>query len=150
MINFTFYDGENIIARFAGRKYFRYECAPGPHVFWAKAENRSYVEANLEAGKIYLIESLVNMGAIKARVQLQPHDPATGGIKQVTQKMMAKWPSQSYDPALLAQWSEIKTDATENGLERYNQLKAEEREVSRLDTNMYVTPEDFIFKKKKN
>src|SRR5262245_4332351 len=74
-INFSYFDSTKLIGRFNGPKYIRYECAPGAHLFWGRSENRDFVEAEVEAGKIYFIEAIPKMGAMKAAIQLEPVDP---------------------------------------------------------------------------
>ncbi|MDX1315030.1 MAG: hypothetical protein R3356_05960, partial [Eudoraea sp.] len=72
LINFTYFDGEKAIGKFNGPKYMKYECDPGKHLFWARSENKSFVEAELQAGKVYLIDVLPRMGGLKASVKLVP------------------------------------------------------------------------------
>lgn len=48
-INFTYIDSVTLIAKANGTNYVRYECDPGNHLFWARSENRDFVEAELEA-----------------------------------------------------------------------------------------------------
>ena len=76
-INFTYFDSATAIARTSGANYVRYECTPGPHLFWGRSENKDFVEAELEAGKIYFIEVVPQMGALKAAIRLNPVNPAT-------------------------------------------------------------------------
>jgi len=71
-INFKFFDGENYLGKFNGGKYLVYECDPGEHLFWAKSENFDFVEANLESGKVYILDAVGKMGGFKAAVQLKP------------------------------------------------------------------------------
>src|SRR5688572_28868858 len=73
-INFSYFDSTQLIGKFNGPAYIRYECEPGKHLFWACSENRDFVEAEVEAGKIYFIEAAVMMGAVKAAVDLKPLD----------------------------------------------------------------------------
>lgn len=74
LINFKYFDGETYLGKFNHGKYLAYECAPGKHLFWSKSENTDYLEAELEAGKIYIIDAEPQMGAIKAGVKLVPYD----------------------------------------------------------------------------
>lgn len=74
-INFSYFDSLQLIGRFAGPAWIRYECEPGHHLFWARSENRDFVEAELEAGKVYFILADVAMGGIKAQVDLIPVNP---------------------------------------------------------------------------
>ena len=66
LMNFRFFDEGNFIGKYNGRNYIRYECDPGQHIFWVKAENIDVVKTNLEAGKIYLVEANAVMGAMSA------------------------------------------------------------------------------------
>src|SRR5688500_8701014 len=54
-INFSYFDSTRLIGKFKGPAYIRYTCDPGSHLFWARSENRDFVEAEVEAGKIYFI-----------------------------------------------------------------------------------------------
>ena len=66
LINFTYFDSSKVIGRFSGPKFLRYECEPGEHLFWARSENRDYIKGNLEAGKIYVIDVIPQMGSSKS------------------------------------------------------------------------------------
>ena len=70
-INFTYLDSATLIGSSFGGTYIRYECEPGNHLFWAMTENRDFVEADLEAGRIYFIEVIPQLGVF-ARVKLRP------------------------------------------------------------------------------
>ncbi|WP_298515169.1 hypothetical protein [uncultured Kordia sp.] len=74
LINFKYFDGEKYLGKFNGRHYFRYECNPGKHTFWAKSENIDFIEADLKANSVYFIEAKARMGMIKASVKLFPVD----------------------------------------------------------------------------
>jgi len=148
LINFNFYDGDNLIARFNGGKYFRYECAPGEHVFWARSENRSFVEADLRAGEIYVIEAVPIMGGLKAQVMLMPVDPGVKGLTKPTQKMVAKRASETYTSEELAKWSENTSGSQERGMSRYAELKGKDKDLRKLESGMFVSPEAFIKVKK--
>jgi hypothetical protein len=72
LINFKYFDGEKYLGKFNYGKFLSYECEPGKHLFWSKSENVDFVEANLDADKIYIIDSEPQMGAFKAGVKLVP------------------------------------------------------------------------------
>ncbi len=74
LINFRHFDYDKFIGKFAGAGFLRYECDPGEHVFWVGASNSSYVTANLEEGKIYVIETIPVMGMAYARVKIEIPD----------------------------------------------------------------------------
>jgi|AntDeeMinimDraft_5_1070356.scaffolds.fasta_scaffold23978_1 hypothetical protein len=81
LINFKYFDGEKYLGKFNYGKFLAYETDPGKHLFWAKSENIDYIEAELEAGKIYIIDSEPQMGAIKAGVKLVPFDTDINNYK---------------------------------------------------------------------
>ena len=150
LINFTYYDGETLIARFNGSKYFRYECEPGEHLFWARSENRSFVEADLAPGGIYIIEARPQLGGLKAQVLLTPVAPADKSISRGIKKLIARRDPETFRPDQLEKWTANSSDSTSRGLERYENLKADGRSIDVLDATMMVAPADFeIVKKKK-
>ena len=90
LANFSYFDSTVAIAITKGTNYFRYECRPGTHIFWAKAENIDFVEADLEPGKIYFIEAEPKMGITKAEVDLRPVDPSDEKTMTSIFKLMNK------------------------------------------------------------
>ena len=123
-INFSYLDSAKLIGRFNGPKYIRYECEPGKHLLWARSENRDYIEADLEPGKIYLIEAVPQMGALKAGVSLSQIDPGNEKAMAKVLKLMAKKPSESFTPEQLAADTKDLEDAIAKGLAKYAEEKA--------------------------
>jgi Fe-S-cluster formation regulator IscX/YfhJ len=126
-----------LIGKFNGPAYIRYACKAGRHIFWARSENKNFVEADVEAGKIYFIEAIVNMGAIKAAVRLDPLDPDDQKRMKSVLKLIAKEPSESFsDDELRAQEKKMEAIIT-RGLEKYNADKQKGRTLARLNKDMY-------------
>lgn len=75
LYNFNFFDKEKFIGKFSSTGYLRYECEPGEHVFWARAENSDFMTAELEADKIYFVLAEPHMALATTRVELRPIDP---------------------------------------------------------------------------
>ena len=71
-IQFGVWDSETFVGIVSGKSYVQYRATPGEHLFLARAENWSCVEADLEVGKSYFIITAVRMGVLKARVSLEP------------------------------------------------------------------------------
>ena len=71
-IKFGIWDSDKFVGILTAKSYVQYAAEPGEHIFMARAENWSYVKANLEAGKQYYIMGNVFPGAWKARVALAP------------------------------------------------------------------------------
>ncbi|MFY9242255.1 MAG: hypothetical protein WAO74_04435 [Polaribacter sp.] len=74
-LNFRVYDKDIFLGALPNRTYFAYECNPGKHLFWAASENRDYVEAELKAGKVYVIDLRAKIGLLIAAVGLDPYSP---------------------------------------------------------------------------
>lgn len=138
-INFSYFDSTALVGRFNGPKYIRYECDPGKHLFWARSENRDFVEAELEAGKIYFIEAIVKMGAVKAAVNLDPVDPSNQKRMDKILKLLTKKPSESFTPEQLKKDLESLEDAVERGMEKYKADKASGKTFAQLTAAMNYT-----------
>src|SRR5262245_18356025 len=99
-VSFSYFDSTRVIAKFNGPKYFRYVCEPGHHLFWARSENHDFVEADLEAGKVYFIEAIVEMGESKAVVNLDPvSDPKDPQQMKKILKLLERKSPETFTPA---------------------------------------------------
>ena len=86
-IKFGLWDSENFIGILTARAYVQYKTHPGEHLFIARAENWSYVKADLEPGKHYFILGKVYPGVWKARVGLDP----VNKNDNITQAQIDNW-----------------------------------------------------------
>ena len=136
-INFSYFDSTKLIGVFNGPKYIRYECEPGQHLFWARSENRDFVEAELEAGKIYFIEAIVKMGAIKAAVELRPVNTDDSKKMEKIFKLLNKKPSESFTEEELRNETIRLESAIERGLEKYREEKGSGVIIPKLSKSMY-------------
>ena len=55
-----------------GKNYMRFECDPGENLFWASAENKEFVIANLMEGGTYIVIGENKMGMWSSGVRLTP------------------------------------------------------------------------------
>ncbi len=69
-INFKYFDNDKFIGKFGGVNYMRYECEPGEHLFWASAENKYFITADLKEGETYIVVVKGKMGGMSAGVRL--------------------------------------------------------------------------------
>lgn len=136
-INFTYLDGTKLIGKFNGPRYIRYECEPGNHLLWVRAENRDYVEADVEAGRIYFIEAIPRMGAIKAAVQLIPLDLKNQKEMKKVMELLDKKPSESFSVLELEIETQKMEDAIAKGMAKYKEDKEKGVVFERLEKNMY-------------
>lgn len=100
---FHFFEGENYLARVKGRNYVRYVCDPGEKVFWASAENRSFVKAKLEAGHSYALEAKLQTGTWSARVELIPITRESK-VWETFGEMLAEKKAEEIDAATVEKW----------------------------------------------
>ena len=136
-INFTYFDSAKVIGKFNGEGYFRYECEPGVHLLWARSENRDFVNADLEAGKIYFIEAQPKMGAFKAAVRILPVIPDDEKTMKRILKLINKKSAEYFPAEELETETNKSKDVIQRGLEKYKEEKAKGKENERLDKTMY-------------
>ena len=148
LINFSFFDFDKVIGRFNGLGYIRYECEPGDHDFWARSENRSFVKATLQAGKIYVIEAIPTMGGFKSAILLAPVSRDYKRLRKI-QKLMSTKEAKTFRKAELAMIEDSLSNAKKRGLEKLKTLEEEGHDFIRLTPSMALEPSDLIFIKKK-
>jgi hypothetical protein len=69
-VPFTFFDGDTFITDFLGHNYFRYECKPGEHLFWASSDNTDFIPAELMANETYVVLATPVQGTGLLKVSL--------------------------------------------------------------------------------
>ena len=138
LINFTYFDKDKFIGKFHGHGYIRYECEPGEHVFWAKSENRDFITADLEAGKIYFVDAGAKMGGFKARVELIPVNPTQDAkLMNVIESLVDKKEPETYTSDYLQSENEKWKDEIQKGLDRYQELVTKQEKIERLNKEMF-------------
>jgi hypothetical protein len=136
-VNFSYFDSTKLIGRFNGPKYIRYECKPGKHLFWARSENRDFIEADLQPGKIYFLKAKPNMGFAKAQVYLEQVDPNDPKEMKNILKLMAKRPSEQFTEAKLLQDTKDLQNVIERGMAEYAKDKLNGTEFLFLEQSLY-------------
>lgn len=137
MADFYFFDTDKLIGYFHGAKYIRYECEPGEHLFWARSENRDFITANLLKDKVYLIEAVPVLGAIKDGVRLDFLDLNDHIIKERLTKILAKEPVTLTDEKRKKKTEELK-DPVAKGLAKYKEEVAAGKKMLRIEKGMFV------------
>jgi hypothetical protein len=84
-IQFGVWDSDQFVGILEPGSYIQVLLPPGEHVFLARAENWSYVHAELEAGRQYFILTKVFPGIWKARVA---YDPIRRGDPQTNEEIV--------------------------------------------------------------
>jgi hypothetical protein len=140
-INFSYFDSTKLIGRFNGGKYVRYECNPGRHLFWARSENRVFIEADLEPEKIYFFRASPSMGLVKAQVEMEQADPNDPKQMKNILKLMAKKAGEIFTAERLEKDSKDLENVVERGLAKYKEDRAVGRKLPPFDrTKYYAEP----------
>ncbi|NER10780.1 hypothetical protein SAMN06265375_102239 [Muriicola jejuensis] len=147
LINFTYFDGDKAIGKFNGMGYFIYECEPGEHLFWARSENKSFVQAELEPGKTYLIDVQPRMGGLKASVKLVPVDISEHKMKPI-QRLVTKREPIEFSEEELAKIQQDMAEVIGRGMENYDKMLEKEKDIEQLTPEMTITEADLVFEKK--
>ncbi len=98
-IQFGLWDSEKCIGVIEAGAYIQYKTTPGKHLFMARAENWSCVEADLEGGRSYFILASPRMGAWKARVALHPVNKGDDVSDEKISKWLTDLKATAIDPA---------------------------------------------------
>jgi hypothetical protein len=98
-IQFRMWDSGNFIGHLSSQSYIQYKTTPGKHLFLARAENWSCVEAELEGGKSYFIIGKVRMGLMKARVALDPVNKEDNISEEKINTWLTKLSATGADPS---------------------------------------------------
>lgn len=119
LVNFRIYDKDLFLGPISSGKYLVYECEPGEHLFWAGAENRDYVEANLEPNSVYVINAEGQMGAFVAGVNLKPLNPTEFRDKKLFYQVIKGDTKKVYEKS-----QDDKSENIAKAMEKYKELKS--------------------------
>jgi len=142
LVKFKIYDGDTYLGKLGHGKYFAYECDPGEHVFIAKGENTSYLDANLEAGKTYIMDAQVKTGIMSARVSLEPFIDKDHKKFEKERKKFLEFVVKKKGEILLESDDEGEDDKTEDStpnkmLEKFRKMKEEGKKLKTITPEMY-------------
>ncbi len=137
LINFSFYDQTKYMGKFNGSKYIRYECEPGEHLFWAAAENRDFIEADLDTGKVYLIEVIPLMGFAKASVKLAPVNQNDPKKMNKINKLILKKPPVALTNEELDLDKRSNSQIIDSGIQKYQEEKEKGKITTKLTKTMF-------------
>jgi hypothetical protein len=126
-INFNIWDGEKVIGNSVAKGQFDYLADPGRHLFVAVAENKTFLDAELEAGKVYYILTQVKMGWWKARVGLVSVNRGSEWWEKVAEYEKELNRLQP-EPASLKAWEDANREKIKAIIAEYEtKLKTEEK-----------------------
>lgn len=142
LLKFTYFDDEQFLGKIGTKDYIAYACNPGKHLLWAKAENQDFLEAELEADKIYLIETKVTTGILKARIGLVPYDPEVKSAEKLKKRLLARITKRNEIRADAATAQTVEDDdiktTIEKGMAEYQKRKEKGKKIDVLTPDMHI------------
>lgn len=137
-MNFRYFDNDKYLGRFNGTNYLRYECNPGEKIFWIKAENIDVLEANLEADKVYLVETNATVGAFSAAAKFKLVNYSKKGQVKRINNLLEKKEGKTFSEELLkTQLGKMKSAFTK-GMKKV-QKKIKKGKTKKLTSDMNYT-----------
>jgi hypothetical protein len=137
------FNNNKFIAEFKGENYFRYECDPGHQLFWTISENHEYMEADLTAGKTYIIQAGATTGAFKARVYLTPVSTKDQERFNATRSVILKMAPFVEPEEELTKLNSKLTKMINENLKDFDTKKKSDTKFSTLSSDMAI-PEDLM------
>ena len=98
------WDREHLIGELNPRHYVQYRAEPGKHLFLIKSGNWSFLNANLIAGKHYIVRAKVYPGGNSAYIALEPALPFENDVSKT---QVDEWLYSLEGEKALAEYAEI-------------------------------------------
>ena len=136
LMNFRLFDKSQIIAKYKGRSYVRYECDPGEGIFWIKAENIDFIETDLEAGKIYLVETNAVMGGFSAGVKFKLVDYSDEKQMKRIKKLLEEKEAKVFTEEELKEEQEDNKTVIQKGMAKVVKKRKKGKKIKRLTADM--------------
>lgn len=136
VMNFRLFDEEQIIAKFNGKNYLRYECNPGKNIFWVKAENIDFVEADLDAGKVYFVETNAVMGAFSAGVKFKLVDFSDEKQMKRINKLLNKMEPLTFTQEELKKLQIDNKEVIQKGMTKIVKKRKKGKRIKRITPDM--------------
>lgn len=142
LLKFSIYDGETFLGKLGDNKYYAYECDPGFHVFIARSENTSYMEAELEAGRTYVIDVYTKMGVAITRVGLSSLNVGHKKYEKEREKFLKFIGKKKGELLISAENIDGEPDdEPENTptkrMQKYREMKEKEKKMAAVSADMY-------------
>jgi hypothetical protein len=140
-VEYQFFNNDKFIGVMLGGNYMRYECEPGKQLFWTFLENHKYMEANLEAGKVYIVKAFITEGVIQLRVFWGPVKYSEKERFEESRNMiMTMAPYIPADEDLIKMNKKL-SKTIEKNLKRYKERKENDDAIDILSPDMAIPEE---------
>ena len=123
-IQFRMWDGKKFIGHLSSQSYIQYKTTPGKHLFMARSENWSCVNAELEGGKSYFIIGRIRMGLLRARVVLDPVNKGGDISQEKINKWLTNLTATAADPARVEAYTKAGAEQVQAAMDNIQNGKA--------------------------
>jgi len=131
-INFKYYIDDQYIGKCSYGKFLKLKLEAGDYLVWAKSENKSFLEAHLNAGETYVINAIPMMGGMKAQVRLQAVDNNNEKEMSKVIKHLTKARLMKFDPERIKDDQIKMSEFISKSLKDYEEDWVGKKEVSVL------------------
>ena len=136
LMNFRFFEEDTYLGKFNGKNYLRYECEPGEHLFWVKAENIDVLKTNLAADRIYFVEVNAVMGGFSAGVKYRIVDYTNEKQMKRIRKLLVKKDPKVFTKEQLSENKEKMDEVIKNGMQKVQEKMNGEKKIKEITPDM--------------
>ena len=123
-VQFGLWDSDKFVGHISTQSYIQYKTTPGKHIFLAKSENWSCVEAELIGGKSYFMIVNTRMGGFRARVALDPVNKEDNMSEERINKWLTKLNATGVDPAKVEAYESAGAQSVKSAMNNIDSGKA--------------------------
>ncbi len=141
-VSFEYFHNENFIGVFKGKNYIRYECPAGENLLWASSEDKEFLKCDLKAGETYLVLVNIEMGAMKARIGLEPITIDNPDFDRVKELVLQKAPVVTPESKIKDTEKKLAAKGfVENIMKRYESEWKNAKNTQTISPDMFIPQE---------
>lgn len=114
------WDRDTFIGEIKARSYVQYETTPGEHLFLASSEVWSYLSANLQGGRNYVVKAQVVPGGNNPRIVLEPVRPGGRTTREDIDEWFEDLDGYEPDDKVAEEYVKTKLGAVKKAVEKYD------------------------------
>jgi hypothetical protein len=140
--SFEYFHNNQFIGIFKGKNYMRYECPEGDHLLWASSEDKVFLRCSFKAGETYMILVNLEMGAWKARIDLEPLTPENKDFERAKALVKKKKPVVTSESKIQSTQKKLEDRGfIENIMERYENEWKNDNNTKTISADMFIPKE---------
>ena len=133
IMNSRIFVNGDYMGKFHFNEYLKLYLKPGKHVISAKAENLVVMEAQLETGKVYVVDAVARLGAFSAGVNLIPVSETDEKRFNKVRKRLSKSKLRTFNKAELKEKTQEFQEIIRDASKKYYKKKKKGKEIPVLN-----------------